>query len=85
MRELPDPEHLLRPRDRAPLIYVSAQTYHCVLCDPDDTSSVLTTTVVWLGVNTEGPHGRCTICGQLYVLSRAGEHVPAPQDQHPPH
>lgn len=32
-RETPDPEHLLRKRDRAPIIYVPASTWVCILCE----------------------------------------------------
>lgn len=81
MRELAPQDRLLLPRDRAPVLYVPAATFHCVLCDPDDTRAVAVTTVVWLGANTDGPHGRCSTCGQLYELARAGEHVPTPDEQ----
>lgn len=80
-RELPGPNELLRPRDRDPILYVPAQTWHCVLCDPDDTGPVASSTVVWLGPNTDGPHGRCASCGQKYELARMGESVPSVSEQ----
>lgn len=80
-RELPGPDEILRPRDHAPIIVVAATAWHCVACDPDDVGPVATTTVVWLGANTDGPSGRCSTCGQKYALARAGEHVPPPDEQ----
>lgn len=86
MRELPLPSDLLRPRDAAPILYVSAQTWHCPLCDPDDIGAVAASTVVWLGPNTDGPSGRCSTCGQKYALVRAhgdgrSEAVPSIEEQ----
>ena len=81
MRELPPQDSILRPRDRAAILYVPAQTWHCAVCDPNDTGPVATTTVVWLGANTDGPHGRCSTCGQKFELARAGESVPKPEEQ----
>ena len=133
MRELPEPDKLLLPRDNAPILYVPAQTWKCILCDPDDLcvcghrirvhfevdgnpwcgggsdfpgcyddnagfeieddpashrferaySAVAVTTVVWLGPNTDGPHGRCSTCGQKYELARANEAVPPIAEQGP--
>lgn len=80
-RELPAPDELLRPRDRAAILVVPAQTWHCVLCDPDGNGPVATSTVVWLGQNTDGPHGRCSTCGQLYALARPFEAVPTVLEQ----
>ena len=81
VRELPAPGDLLLPRDRAPVLWVPAQTWLCVVCDPDGTGPVATSTVVWLGANTDGPHGRCSTCGQKFALARPFESVPAPGDQ----
>lgn len=91
MRELPFPEDLLRPRDNAPMLYVPAQTWKCGLCDPDNTTPVANSTVVWLGSNTDGPSGRCSTCGQKYMLAHAlDKHIPTldeqmggPPDVHP--
>ena len=83
MRELPPEDQLLLIRDNAPILYVPAQQWHCPLCDPDDTKAVAVTTVVWLGPNTDGPHGRCRSCGQKYELVRAGEAVPPIAEQGP--
>ena len=81
MPELRGPNELNLPRDHAPLVYVTASTWHCIVCDPDDVGAVAVTTVVWLGPNTDGPSGRCSSCGQKYMLARAGEHVPDPLEQ----
>ncbi len=67
MRELPPEDQLLRPRDLAPIIVVPPQTWHCLYCDPQGPIGIRTT-VVWLGPNTTGPHGRCAECGQKYAL-----------------
>lgn len=80
-REFPAPDDILLPRDHAPILWVSPQTWHCPLCDPDDTGLVATSTVVWLGQHTDGPHGRCSSCGQKYALSRLGEAVPSVLEQ----
>jgi hypothetical protein len=69
MRELPPPDELLKPRDWATVIYVHASTWHCVWCDPDGQLGA-GTTVVWLALSTDGPHGRCRECGQKYALGR---------------
>lgn len=68
MRELPPEDQLLRPRDHAPIVTVPPQTWHCMFCDPDGPTAARTT-VLWLGPNTDGPHGRCSQCGQKYALS----------------
>lgn len=121
MRELRAQEELLLSRDKAPILYVPAQTWSCVLCDPPDMcdcghskathvraqsgttwcnagcfevdrdaaqhefrqrrASVAVTTVVWQGRDTDGPHGRCSTCGQKFVLARMGEAVPDPLEQ----
>lgn len=67
-RELPGPDDLLRSRDHAPIITVPPQTWHCILCDPGGPHGTHTT-VIWLGPNTDGPHGRCSVCGQKYALA----------------
>lgn len=71
-RELPGPDDLLRRRDRDPIIVVRASTWHCMFCEPDGPRGS-TTTVIWLGPNTDGPHGRCTECGQKYALAATNE------------
>jgi hypothetical protein len=81
MRELPEQDKLLLPRDGAPILVVPAQQWHCKMCDPDDIAPVAVTTVVWLGSNTDGPHGRCSTCGQKYALARPGEAVPSIEEQ----
>lgn len=81
MRELKPQDDLLLVRDTAPVIYVPAATWHCMLCDPEDKGPVATTTVVWLGANTSGPHGRCSSCGQKFELATMGEAVPPPGEQ----
>lgn len=86
MRELPPLDRLLLKRDAAPILFVPAQTWHCPLCDPDDIGSVATSTVVWLGPNTDGPSGRCSTCGQKYELVKAhgdgrSEAVPSIEEQ----
>lgn len=80
-RELPDPEHLLLVRDAAPILYVPATQWNCPLCDPENRAAVAASTVVWLGPNTDGPHGRCSTCGQKYELVPAGEAVPTIAEQ----
>ena len=86
MRELRGPKDLLLVRDAAPILYVPAATWHCVLCDPENKGAVSTTTVVWLGRDTDGPSGRCSSCGQKYELVNAADrHVPAPDEQKWPH
>ena len=81
VRELPPEDQLLLPRDKAPILYVPAQQWHCAVCDPDDSGPVSTTTVVWLGANADGPHGRCSSCGQKWMLSLPGESVPTVEEQ----
>lgn len=81
VRELPAPDELLLPHDRDPILWVPAQTWHCPLCDPDDTGAIASSTVVWLGFHTEGPHGRCSTCGQKYALARPFEAVPSVLEQ----
>lgn len=68
MRELPFPDEILKPRDTSPIVFVPPQTWHCLYCQPDgaDTSR---TTVIWVGPNVDGPHGRCMECGQKYCLA----------------
>ncbi len=68
MRELPPEDELLRPRDHESILTVPAQTWHCLFCDPDGPTT-FRTTVVWMGPNTTGPHGRCAQCGQKYALA----------------
>jgi hypothetical protein len=68
MRELPPEDQLLRPRDAEPIVVVPPQTWHCMFCDPAGPVGNRTT-VIWLGPNTDGPHGRCTDCGQKYALA----------------
>jgi hypothetical protein len=68
MRELPPEDQLLRPRDADPIIVVPPQTWHCMFCDPTGPRGSRTT-VVWIGPNTDGPHGRCSECGQKYHLA----------------
>jgi hypothetical protein len=68
MRELPPADQLLRPRDAEPIVVVPPQTWHCMFCDPQGPLGTRTT-VIWLGPNTDGPHGRCTECGQKYALA----------------
>ena len=80
-RELAGPNDILLPRDRAPILWVPAHTWRCVLCDPDDTGPVASSTVVWLGQHTDGPHGRCSTCGQKYALARPFESVPTVLEQ----
>lgn len=91
-RELPPPDELLKPRDRAPIIYVPAYIWNCTVCAPmepgesferwSERVSGSPTTVNWRGVYAPGlPAGRCTDCGQKYELARAYESVPAPEDQ----
>lgn len=82
MRELPAEDDLLLPHDRAPILYVPAGTWRCVLCS---TTETVATTVIWLGPNTDGPHGRCSNCGQLFFLARPFESVPPPDEQRGPH
>lgn len=78
-REFPPPGDILLPNDHR-LIYVPANTWHCVLCQPAGGEGAYTT-VDWIGAG-QGPDGRCTRCGAKYVLARPGEHVPAPDEQH---
>ena len=52
MRELAPPDELNLARDAAPILYVHASTWRCLLCDPDGTAPVTNSTVVWLGSNT---------------------------------
>lgn len=66
-RELPPPEELLKPRDEDPIIIVPPQTWDCLMCRPVPRSRL--TSVIWSGPATDGPHGRCSDCGQKYVLS----------------
>lgn len=80
LQELPDPEHLLKPRDGDPIIYVPASTWTCVYCDVDAGEGAATS-VSWIGPGTDGPDGRCEICGQKYSLARVGESVPTPEEQ----
>ncbi len=68
MRELPPEDQLLRPRDAAPIIVVPPQTWHCMFCDPGGPQGTRTT-VVWIGPASDGPHGRCSVCGQKYHLA----------------
>lgn len=67
-RELPGPDDLLRSRDRDPILFVLASTWHCEFCDPGGPHGA-NTTVAWLGPNTDGPSGRCRECGQKYQLA----------------
>lgn len=80
-REFPAPGDLLLPRDHAPILWVPAQQWTCPLCDPENTGPVASSTVVWLGQNTDGPHGRCSTCGQKYALARPFEAVPTVLEQ----
>jgi hypothetical protein len=84
-RELAGPDDLLRPRDRAPIVWVSAQAWYCLFCPtPTAPAGFLpATTVVWMGANTDGPHGRCRDCGQKYALAATYKpgHVPSPEEQ----
>ena len=82
MRELAPQDKLNLPRDAAPILYVHASTWRCLLCDPDGTAPVTNSTVVWLGSNTDGPSGRCSSCGQKYQLAHAlDKHVPSLEEQ----
>lgn len=67
-RELPAPDELLRPRDRDPIVYVTASTWICQFCEPNGPRGS-STTVTWMGINTDGPSGRCRDCGQKYALA----------------
>ena len=78
--ELPAPEDLLKARDRAPVLYVPAQTWLCLYC-PTEGGDGAGTTVEWLDGPHDGPDGRCRECGQSYSLARMGEHVPTPVEQ----
>ena len=68
MRELPPEDQILRARDAEPIVVVPPQTWHCMFCDPQGPLGTRTT-VIWLGPNTDGPHGRCSECGQKYALA----------------
>ena len=81
MRELAPQDKLNLPRDHKPILWVPAQTWRCLLCDPLGTAAVASSTVVWLGSNVDGPSGRCSSCGQLYALARAFESVPTIEEQ----
>ena len=77
MHELGPPDDLLKRRDRDPILYVPAATFHCRFCDPTGPQGAYTT-VTWMGSNTAGPSGRCTECGQKYALAATNrlEHLP---------
>lgn len=76
MKELsPDP----LPRDHM-MVWVPAQTWHCVFCNPDGGDGAYTP-VEWLDGIHDGPDGRCTQCGAKFRLARAGESVPDPLEQ----
>ena len=68
MRELPAQDHLLKPRDQAPIIVVPPHVWHCLICQPNGPTGAATS-VQWLGPETAGPHGRCADCGQKYSLA----------------
>lgn len=82
LRELPEPARLLKARDREPIMWVPAETWHCPFCSQPGGDGA-GTTVVWLHGTypLEGPDGRCRECGQLFVLARQGEAVPTPDEQ----
>jgi len=82
MRELPGPNEILKRRDREPVIFVEARTWRCVICS--DIEGLLTS-VVWMGADTVGPHGRCRDCGQKFALATMNESVPPWQEQRAPH
>ena len=67
LHELPDPEHLLKPRDGASILMVPPQTWHCILCEPDGGEGAYTT-VDWVGPRVDAADGRCRECGQKYCL-----------------
>lgn len=81
-RELPAPDDLLRPRDRERTVFVVAQTWHCMYCEPGGPHGARTT-VDWMGRNTDGPSGRCRDCGQKYQLAATTNprFVPPPSEQ----
>jgi hypothetical protein len=79
MREVLPPIRL--PHEKAPILIVESQTWHCGRCDPDSVGPVAGHTVVWRGQNLPGPMGRCSSCGQHYVVAEPGEAVPSIQEQ----
>lgn len=68
LRELPEQDKILRIRDRFPIEYVPAETFHCKYC-PQPGGDGAGTTVEWMGVGVDGPDGRCRECGQKYILA----------------
>lgn len=82
MREVLPP--LPMPHERAPILFVGSQVWHCGRCDPDGAGAVASHTVVWRGQNLPGPLGRCSSCGQHYAVAAPGEAVPSIAEQiHP--
>ncbi len=71
-RELPPQDSLNKPRDHEPIEYVPPQTWVCIHCDTDVGEGVFTS-VVWQGPGTDGPDGRCSICGQKYALGKSSK------------
>lgn len=81
LRELPEQDKLLLPRDRMPVVLVPPSTWNCWYCEQAGGEGAHTT-IVWLSGEHDGPDGRCTQCGQLYVLANASDrHVPTPDEQ----
>ena len=68
LRELPPENELLKPRDHEPIEYVPPQTWVCIHCGGVDAGEGVYTSVQWVGPGTDGPDGRCSICGQKYCL-----------------
>lgn len=69
LRPLPRQQDLLLERDDAPIIVVPPNTWHCIFCQPHGATGAATT-VQWIGPAVDGPHGRCSDCGQKYALAR---------------
>lgn len=79
MRELPAPDDLLLPRDRDRIRILLGGTWHCPFCDIDGPVGS-STTVIWLGKDSIGPHGRCFKCGQKYALAATWDKAFVPRE-----
>ncbi len=62
---------MFKPNDSAPVRWVRATRWQCIICDPKEQAGAYTT-VVWIGAL-----GRCSDCGQKMMLADPFDtHIP---------
>ena len=82
MREMPPQDSVLLPRDHDPILYLKATAWYCGRRDEHAGSAVWLT---WINVGPEDDFqrlGRCSSCGQKYILADARDtNVPTVDEQ----